>query len=143
MHPRLPACILRPWILAAAVCPVCAASTGVNVYISVCDYGSGEATGSRWPRRPQASQVSGLSIPPRLLHSCENRKAARNNKHGRRWGAGGGAANLWLINNRSSLALWDFFLDCSEWLDLWKQVFLPPPPIFFSLVSTGHMPPAK
>lgn len=42
----------------------------------MCDYGSQEATGPWWPEQPQASQVSELSIPLQLLHSCENRKAA-------------------------------------------------------------------
>lgn len=82
--------------------------TGVNVsvYISVFDYGSGEATGSRWPRQPQASRVSELSIPPWLLHSCENRKAAPTTNTR---GIGGKTANLWLINNRSFLSLQDLF----------------------------------
>lgn len=78
----------------------------VSVYISVFDYGSGEATGPRWPRQPQASQVSVLSIPRWLLHSCENRKAAPTTNSR---GTGGKTANLWLINNRGFLPLQDLF----------------------------------
>lgn len=78
----------------------------MSVYVSVFDYGSGEATGPRWPRRPQASQVSELSIPRWLLHSCENRKAAPTTNTR---GTGGKTANLWLINNRSFLSLQDLF----------------------------------
>lgn len=70
----------------------------VSQSIPVFDYGSWEATGPRWPRRPQASQVSEASIPRWLLHSCENRKAAPTTNTP---GAGGKTANLWLINNRS------------------------------------------
>lgn len=87
----------------------------VSVYVSVFDYGSAEATGPRWPRRPQASQVSAPRIPRWLLHSCENRKAAPTTNT---QGAGGKTANLWLINNRSFLPRQDLlpiFQNC--WLN--------------------------
>lgn len=79
-------CVARHWCVS------------VSQSIPVFDYGSWEATGPRWPRRPQASQVSEASIPRWLLHSCENRKAAPTTNTP---GAGGKTANLWLINNRS------------------------------------------
>ena len=78
----------------------------VSVYVAVFDYGSGEATGPRWPRQPQASRVSEPSIPPWLLHSCENRKAAPTTNT---QGTGGKTANLWLINNRRFPCLQNLF----------------------------------
>lgn len=112
----------------------------VSQSIPVFDYGSWEATGPRWPRRPQASQVSEASIPRWLLHSCENRKAAPTTNTP---GAGGKTANLWLINNRSFhspqqdlFPNYFFFQNC--WLKGNKARLLssafppsPPRPVFF------------
>lgn len=123
----------------------------VSVYISVFDYGSGEATGPRWPRRPQASQVSELSIPRWLLHSCENRKAALTTNTR---GTGGKTANLWANQQQEfSLSLSAGFVPSlfsffPNWRLNGKSVPVPAFPPLFSFYSFGvvfweHMLPAK
>lgn len=94
----------------------------VCVFASVFDYRSGEATGPWWPRQPQASQVSEPSIPLRLLHSCENRRAAWTTNTR---GTGGKTANLrWLINNSTFLLLPRFHMFFMITFSLFQCLFL-------------------
>lgn len=79
--------------------------------------GQGRPQAHGGPTQPQASQVSEPSIPPWLLHSCENRKAAQTTNT---QGTGGKTANLWLIDNR----IFALLRICSQFFRIAGWIFI-------------------